>query len=688
MKMLEKKKILVVDDTEINRSILSDMLCNDFEIIEANDGIEGIANLHEHEGEIALVLLDIVMPNMDGFEMLQIMNDNRWIETIPVIMISAETYPDYIERAYDLGVVDYINRPFDGRIVLRRVLNTIMLYTKQKKLMKMVEQQVYEKEKNNDLMVEILSHIVEFRNGESGAHVLHIRTLTELLLKSLVQRTDKYHLSDKDIHLISNASALHDIGKIAIAEDILNKPAKLTPEEFEIIKTHTVLGERMLDDIMFHEDEPLLHMGKIICRSHHERYDGFGYPDGLKGDEIPIGAQVVSIADVYDALSSERVYKPAYSHEKTMEMILGGECGVFNPLLIECLSDISEYIKQSLSIPMMRQMASKSDRYVYDFLTSGNEYTSQRTLRLLEHERIKYQFFASMSHEVQFEYTRNPDMIVFNAWGARYLGIDEVIMNPLHNEAMIRVFSSATLMELHNKCYKINVHAPILENNYQICVEGELRWHKLTARTLWNDSDGNQYLGMIGKIVDIQADVEHLTRLEKRAEHDDLTSLYNRRYASEYISKSLKKQEDKSYALILFDLDNFKNANDQHGHLFGDSVLKEEAMRMQEHIGSKALLSRVGGDEFMIFMECKRNDMECLNKLFHALIGDYQGFSIHISMGVAFCKSGDDYETIFHHADQALYYSKKKGKNKYSIYDEKSMKGFLSVLSSIDEEIK
>ena len=344
-----RQQILVVDDSEMNREILSDMLGHDFRILEATDGRECMQMLNQYGTGISLILLDIVMPNMDGFEVLSVMARKRLIEDIPVIMISSEDSDAYVRRAYELGVSDYISRPFDAKVVYQRVFNTIKLYAKQRRLTSLIGDQIYEKEKNNRMMVTILSHIVEFRNGESGMHVIHINRLTEKLLERLVQKTDRYQLGYSDRFLITTASALHDIGKIGIDDAILNKPGRLTKEEFEIMKTHTLIGARMLEDMSVYKDEPLVKMAYQICRWHHERYDGKGYPDGLKGDEIPISAQVVSLADVYDALVSERVYKKAFSHEKAMEMILAGECGTFNPLLLECLTDIQDTLQDELS---------------------------------------------------------------------------------------------------------------------------------------------------------------------------------------------------------------------------------------------------------------------------------------------------------------------------------------------------
>lgn len=345
---VHKQKILVVDDSEMNREILIAMLGDDFDIIVAENGMECMELLKQYGKEISVVLLDIVMPLMDGFEVLTHMNRNRWIEDIPVIMISSEGSDAYIRRVFQLGVSDYISRPFDNRVVRQRVFNTIKLYAKQRRLIALVSDQIHENEKNSQMMVEVLSQIVEFRNGESGLHVLHIKILTEMLLEGILQRTDQYSLTPETCQMISIASAFHDIGKIGIDEKILNKPGKLTVEEFAEMKKHTLIGASMLSKMERYKDEPLIDIAYQICRWHHERYDGKGYPDGLVGDEIPISAQIVSLADVYDALISERAYKKSFTHERAIEMILGGECGIFNPILIECFMEIEQKIKQKM----------------------------------------------------------------------------------------------------------------------------------------------------------------------------------------------------------------------------------------------------------------------------------------------------------------------------------------------------
>ena len=389
---MEKQKILIVDDSEMNRAFLVDILEEQYDVIEADNGVEAISLLSKQRSDFSLLLLDIMMPEMDGFEVLAYINKYHWNDTFAVIMISADDSPTNIKRAYDLGAFDYISRPFDSTIVQRRISNTMLLYARQQRLEKIIAEQFHEQEKNNKLMISILSHIVEFRNGESGLHILHVNTITKYLLKQLVQLTDQYSLSKADISLISTASALHDIGKISISDAILNKPGRLTAEEFEVIKTHSMVGANMLLDLPIEQQEaPLVKVATEICRWHHERYDGNGYPDGLKGDEIPIAAQVVALADVYDALTSERCYKKAYSHEQALKMILEGQCGAFNPSLLLCLQEIADTLESELMDTSPEQETKNiqdiRNKIDYDRLFYYEKYTflsrKQRHLKLL-----------------------------------------------------------------------------------------------------------------------------------------------------------------------------------------------------------------------------------------------------------------------------------------------------------------
>lgn len=341
---IEKPRVLIVDDVESNRMILEAFLENDFQVMTAENGKVALNIMDRYQKELSVVLLDIIMPEMDGYEVLKNMAENQWLQELPVIVISGESDDGTIIKCFEMGASDYIRKPFANEIVLKRVKNVTRLYQRQKQLQKEIHQQIEERERNSRILTGILSHVVECRNGESGPHVQHVERITELLLNRLEEITDLYPMSEEAKSQISSASALHDIGKMGIDEKILNKPGRLTDEEFEIMKTHTIIGAHMVEQLGEYKNEPLVRYTHEICRWHHEKWDGKGYPDGLKGDDIPISAQVVSVADVYDALVSDRVYKAAYSHEKALDMILHGECGQFNPILIECLVDCHKHI--------------------------------------------------------------------------------------------------------------------------------------------------------------------------------------------------------------------------------------------------------------------------------------------------------------------------------------------------------
>lgn len=681
-----KKKILIVDDSELNRSLLADMLAGDFDIIEAENGAEAIRVLHEHELEISLMLLDIVMPQMDGFGVLSVMNRKGWIKTIPVIMISAETGGTYIDRAYDLGAIDYISRPFDERTVKHRVACNFMLSVRQKEMSEMLSRQIYQKEKDNSLMIEILSHIVEFRNGESGLHVLHVNVITKMLLEHLVHKTDRYDLSKQDIRLISNASALHDIGKISIPSEILNKPGRFTPEEYEIMKGHTIEGANMLGDIPFRKNEALIKIGYQICRWHHERYDGRGYPDGLKGDEIPIAAQVVSLADVYDALTSKRVYKDAYDPDTAVQMIQRGECGAFNPLLLECLTELAPRLKTELNVVSLGSAAEdKIHDTVKQILRSDRTDASARSIRLLERERQKFRYLSDISGEVIFEYTAVPETLQLSERGAELFGLPICIADPTTDAAWAKVFAPEDFKRFLATVHKTTPSEPVVSGKYLLTMGGQPRWSKVLAKTMWSDGDEAEFEGAIGKIVDVNAETETMELLEQQAEHDARTGLLNHNAAKIRIEKLLADAGDKRYALAVFDLDNFKAANDQYGHLFGDEVLAVTADRIRENIRSTDIAARMGGDEFILFMEYKDSVLPQTERIFKCLTQPYKGFEVGASMGIACTQDFyGDYDALFLMADTAMYTVKRKKKNSFCFYDD-SMRSLLQSSESSEE---
>lgn len=339
---MEKNALLIVDDMEINRDILKDIFAEQYEIFEAEDGVQAVDQLQKHNEEIELIFLDLQMPHKNGLEVLKYMNETGYINQIPVIMITGESTIDSDVKAYELGAADIIYKPFAPAVVIRRALNIIELYEHRISLEKKLEQRTRQLkdsqkklEKNNTFLINALSSVVEFRSLESGEHIKRVKTFTGIILHHLRKLYPEYGITDEQAKQIIYASALHDIGKISIPDDILLKPGKLTADEFEIMKTHTTKGCEILERFK-QEENDFYRYCYDICRHHHERYDGKGYPDKLVGEEIPIWAQIVSIVDVYDALVSRRVYKTPYAVEEAERMILAGECGTFSPKILNC----------------------------------------------------------------------------------------------------------------------------------------------------------------------------------------------------------------------------------------------------------------------------------------------------------------------------------------------------------------
>ena len=506
--VITKQKILIADDSEMNRELLAAILEEEYDIIQANDGVQAVDCLQRQAEEISLLLLDIVMPHMDGFEVLSYMNKEHWIDAIPVVIISSENSPIYIKRGYDLGATDFIGKPFDANMVLRRSANAILLGAKQRRMTSIVSNQIYEREKSSKLMINILSHIVEFRNGESGLHVLHIQTITEMLLRQLVQKeNNRYALSKEQIRMITTASALHDIGKISIPDEILNKPGRLTAEEFAVIKGHSMAGANMLSELpLDQKEEPLVKTAYEICRWHHERYDGGGYPDGLKGEEIPVSAQVVALADVYDALTSERCYKDAYSHEKAIEMILAGQCGAFNPLMLECLLDISSSLKKKMGYKS-KERYEQTD--LSDIASRFHDFemdSSEKIVQQLEFERMRYNFLAEGSRNIVFTYTISPPLLTFNQAGCKRSGITEPSFSPLQSGVLKDLVEEQSLKRLIRKITQATRETPDVTSNLFL-TDGKNPCHyRCQCRVIWTDGAEKGYTGVVGKLTDITDD--------------------------------------------------------------------------------------------------------------------------------------------------------------------------------------
>ena len=495
--MDKRQKILIVDDSKFNRDILKEILGETYNYLEAENGNQAIQIIGENIG-IDLMLLDINMPQMNGFEVLKIMKRSQCIEETPVIMISSEESVDTMREAYEMGITDYITRPFDSVIVKKRVQNTLSLYANQNNLVNVVVDQIYEKEENNNIMIRILSSILGSRNSESREHILHIKTATEMMLRQLIKITDVYHLTEADIALITTASSLHDIGKIYIPEEILNKPGRLTDEEFKIMKTHSKLGADIIQDIHLPQEKPLVHTAWEICRWHHERWDGKGYPDGLKGEEIPISAQVVSIADVYDALTSERCYKKAFDHDTAIKMILDGQCGQFNPILLKCLKELSPRIFKIFS-----NETDDSKQY-YEAQRLSNEILSEKSL---PRKNYSQHLIKVMQEKIDF-FKKNSgrNSVDYNAVSGQLTIINENQQTLYQrDDPKFDVFKEFEVSEEDVQHIKgLLAHTSVQDKEISVQIEAKLennrQLYNLKLHTLWSPLKKDGYIGIIGYI--------------------------------------------------------------------------------------------------------------------------------------------------------------------------------------------
>ena len=500
-KKTDRQRVLIADDSEMNCALLEEMLGEEFDITVAQNGREAVDVLSNGTSNISLLLLDLMMPEMNGFEVLAYMNQYNWIEEIPVIIISSETDPASIQKAYDFGVSDFISRPFDAAIVRRRVENTLLLSARQRRLTDLVVEQIYEKEKNSELMIAILSHIVEFRNGESGMHVVNIKAITELFLRHLQKNGNPYNLNKETISRIITASALHDIGKISIPDEVINKPGRFTDEEFAIMKTHAARGAEMLAALPpAQRDDPLTVTAYEICRWHHERYDGRGYPDGIKGDDIPISAQVVALADVYDALTSERCYKKAFSHETAIEMITDGQCGAFNPQLLQVLSEASEELREAVhhkSDALDQELISA--RNIAEQLKSYDLTYSGKRLQQLDFEHRRFRFLADSMDDVMITYTLSPQMAIFDG-NAEWLGLSGSFVEPAKSPEILEHFGEAWLSEIEEKLSLATPAQPDFEISSLVRGTEETRRCRFKIRALWASETDEQYTGFVARM--------------------------------------------------------------------------------------------------------------------------------------------------------------------------------------------
>lgn len=658
---------IIADDIELNRALLSQVLMKHYRVLEAADGQQVLDLLEQNLEQVAVVLLDIVMPVMDGFEVLSAMNRKGWLKRVPVIIISAEDSEDFVLRGYELGACDFIGRPLSPNIALRRVDNIVELNSHKVHLEKLVLQQMNKLKQTNNFMIDTLSTVVEFRNGESGLHVRRIRAITETLLRAIAYRHKEYGLTATKIEEIANAAALHDIGKIAVPENILNKPGKLTPQEFEVMKQHTVKGAEILKGLEHIQDQTYYRYCYNICRYHHERWDGRGYPDGLVGGQIPLCAQVVSVADVYDALTSQRVYKPPYAHEDAIRMIREGECGQFNPQILTCLTDIDAELRAGTAFSFMTATSLDTAQLRTDGLIPA---LPDNTLILLERERERSRSLLALSSELLFDYDYDSDTSVFSN---RFL--DTFGGTPVRRN-MSKLMEEPSMAGFLELCKLLSAQRPVQSANL-LCktADGSKHWFEVSICSQWSAGPSPRYLGCIGKFTPLTASSPEPTP-PPAPQRDPLTGLAGREATKRQVEDLLSAGDHAAGALMFIDIDGFQRVNDRQGSSFGDAVLKFVAQKMRAIFRTTDVVGRVGGDEFVVFLNEVHSREHLVKKaeevcaLFHSGYPEQPVlFPLSGSVGIALLpQDASSYDELLQRAAQALKRSKLKGHGNYSFF--------------------
>lgn len=685
-----KRIILIVDDVELNRAIISEVFKNEYAILEAENGAQAIELLEQHLTSVSIVLLDIIMPVMDGFEVLQIMNDRGWKSQLPVVMITTDTSEESTHKGYELGASDIISKPFNPKLVRQRVNNIVELYSHKSNLEALVHEQMstlreraaklHESSVN---MIDMLSNVIEYKNADTSPKVINIRKITKAILLELVKVNSKYSFTSNQIDQISDGAALHDIGKVAVPDAILNKRGKLTDSELIEAQKHAERGAQLIKQITSSKKRDYFKYCYEICLYHHERYDGKGYPKGISGDDIPIWAQVVSIADVYEALVSNRIYREAYPHSQAVAMIKNGECGIFNPDILRAFL-IAEK-KFNKEFPEL----SKKDIFNYqgknnniananleNDLSENNNVASDRILWLLEMERQKYQILSEMSGDIIFECNTVTNKVTFTE------KIEELTGAKIIDEDADSVIDTSLALfdedraELHKLFDNLSPDAANFKTEIRIILKnGTYRWYQMYVHSIWDMDNGKVIGSIIGKLVNIDRQKRETEVWRKAADTDLLTHLLNAAAVKSRIADIIESTDPTQSVLCFVDLDNFKGINDNFGHQFGDEVIKKIASELKNAVRLTDIVGRIGGDEFVLFLRgigSMENIESKVSQLVKILRLDYGECKISGSIGIAkYPEDATDYETLLYKADKALYFLKTDGKDGYVFYDSK-----------------
>jgi len=662
--MNSKKTIIVAGNGDC--LCIGEMLKDSYIIIANEDINEAIDSLRVYGIQAALIILDTNIKNGKTGHILELIDSTYISRHTPIVLVCTENNMDIINRAVNIGAVDFIERPFNSEKIQQEIKSIISYSERVKKLKSDLYEEALQNEKGINVIANVVSHILEFKNRESELHVHNVRLMAELLANEVQKRGISNAIDKRKIHLFGLASALHDIGKLKIPDEVINKPGKFTKEEYDIMKEHSIKGAEMLRGIGVDIDGDLYRFAYNICRWHHERYDGSGYPDGIEGDNIPIEAQIVSIVDAYDAMTSERVYKPPMTHEEAIESIKNGECGAFNPKLIECIieTEVLQYVKSGA----MRE--SEGDNQY-----SNTEYRREQ-LEVVDKRHKNQAFYAEMSMEIRFEYYKEKDVLYISRYGANKLGLGNIVEKPRKSDKLNAIFKNLDIKELFEEVDNTDGDENITLNRELRC-DGtfgeEYRWHRIVIRKMYNEG---MYTGFIGIAIDIDEETRKIEQMRISTSTEYLTGAYTREAGERIIKDEIRAKyesdgESKELALAVFDIDDFKDINNKHGHPFGDCILKDIVKKTKESIRYKDIVVRMGGDEFIILLKYDYGVQDIIERVHSQIASNYRGIDVSISMGIVtteHIKERMTYESMYLYADKAMYSVKNNGKGSYMFY--------------------
>ena len=665
--MSEKQKLLIADDSELNRALLMELLGAEYDYLEAENGAETV-KLLQSRGDIDLLLLDVWMPEPDGFGVLELMNRFHWIEEVPVIMISVEQDAAFHARAYDLGATDFIQRPFNGAVVRRRVENTLMLYARQKRLTELVGEQVYARSRESGILVDLLSGVLSSHCGVPPDHAARIRSLTGALLRELSRRTERYRLSEEDIARIAAVSAFYDVGKLHVPAELLRRPGALTPEETAAVRAHAVRGAELLDALPVPQDDFLLRTGREICRWHHERWDGGGYPDGLRGDAIPVAAQAVSLADAYIALTEARPWRKACPQKTALAMLRAGDCGAFNPLLLESLDAAVDAAARESAAP--DHYRDEADRIAAEALRGRALPLDDRPQRLLEVEREKTNYYAGLVGGIQFEYDIPSRRVTLADRRPGGQGRITVLDMACRGE-QTQLLAPEDFAAVHRALLQTTPYAPDCAMEVRLPADGQKsRAAWLTARTLWSRRAPVTRIGAVGCLQELPdsdapapAAGGSFSAAMESLSVDPLTGARSRWFLEYGLPENARFD-----AAAMLDVDRFKAINDTYGHAAGDAALRAAADAVRGALRPGDLIVRTGGDEFLLlFPAIGAEELDALLSSVRAAVAaarttDWPELRLSVSIGSA--RGASSLRDALREADRNMYRDKTRSEGR------------------------